>query len=475
VYLTAVLGSGALLILVVEPLIKSKFKNVIGFIITLLFLFIALGLTGYSIYQGLLPPYLSSSPENGLLANDWLALLFGVAVLSVSLLVALGTSDYLKGDPNRPVFYSLLLFVSSGMVLLSFATDLVMIFLAWELMSIPSYAMTAFAKKDPESNEAGVKYFIISAFASAVILYGLSLMYFLSGGTSLSVVASSITNKSYIPIAALGLLIAGFGIKIAAAPFHMWIPDAYEGAPTVVSALLSAGTKAAGFAVMARIFFISFAALRADWTIVLAIIAAFTMTIGNIAALAQRSMTRMLAYSSIGQAGYILVGFAVATPFSLTGSFLHIINYAVMQSSAFLAVALVKSQTGSASMDTFTGIGRRMYLAPATLAISLLALGGFPPLNGFWSKFVIFGAAIQQPGTIWLGVFAIINSLISIGYYGWVIKRMYVDSPDAASKILEPNGFKIVLVLAVLIILFIGAYPSPFIYFAQQAARTLMV
>ena len=412
---------------------------------------------------------------NTILATDWVSILFGVAVLTASLLVALTARSYLKDSPNISAFYSLLVFTTIGALLLTFATDLIMIFVAWELMSIPSYVMTGFRKKSPESNEAAVKYFIISAFASGVLLYGISLVYLLTGSTGIYAIVSRASGDQPIALIALTFILAGFGIKLAAVPFHMWIPDAYEGAPTIVSSLLSSGTKVATFAPAARIFFILFSSsvYQADWSFIFAVLAVLSMTLGNFAALTQKSVTRILAYSSIGQAGYILIGFAAGGTGGLTGSFFHILNYAIMQSGAFLAAALIISRTGSDNITSFDGIGQRMKVAPIVLSVSLLALGGFPPLNGFWSKLVLFYAAINA-NLGWLAIIAIINSFASIAFYVRIVKHMYVDRSASLESLGESTGFRIALIVAAVVIIGIGIYPYPFLQFASVAASSFL-
>lgn len=409
------------------------------------------------------------------LTTDWVSLLFGIAVLTASLLVGLVGLDYMKGSPNLTAFYSLLIFTTIGALLLTFATDLLMIFIAWELMSIPSYVLTGFRKKDPKSNEASVKYFIISAFSSAVLLYGISLVYLLTGTTNIYEILSNVSGTQPISVLALTFVIAGFGIKLAAVPFHMWIPDAYQGAPTIVSSLLSAGTKGATFAPVARILFVLFSAhvFQVDWSLTFAVLAVLSMTLGNFAALTSKSVTRILAYSSIGQAGYILVGFAAGGSAGLTGSFFHILNYAVMQSSAFLAAALIIRQLGTDELSAFDGVGRRMTFAPIALTLSLLALGGFPPLNGFWSKITIFYAAIDA-NLGWLAIIAIINSFASIAFYVRIVKHMYVDDAPSTEKLYESNGFRLALILASIIIVGIGIYPYPFFQFASTTATSFL-
>ncbi|MHB2036564.1 MAG: NADH-quinone oxidoreductase subunit N [Nitrososphaerales archaeon] len=410
-----------------------------------------------------------------LLASDWVSILFGLAVLSASFLVGLTATSYMKDSPNISTFYSLLVFSTVGALLLTFATDLLMMFVAWELMSIPSYVLTGFRKKSPESNEASVKYFIISAFASGVLLYGISLIYLLTGSTNFYVILSQTSGNQPIALIAMTFVLAGFGIKLAAVPFHMWIPDAYQGAPTIVSSLLSAGTKVATFAPAARIFFILFSssAYQADWSITFAVLAVLSMTLGNFAALTQKSVTRILAYSSIGQAGYILIGFAVGGVEGLTGSFFHILNYAIMQTGAFLAAAVIISQTGSDDISSFDGIGHRLKVAPVVMTISLLALGGFPPLNGFWSKLVLFYAAINA-NLGWLAIVAIINSFVSIAFYVRIVKHMYVDKQTDFATLVESNGFRAALIIAAVVIVVIGIYPYPFIQFASTTAGSFL-
>lgn len=414
--------------------------------------------------------------------TDWVSYIFGLAILIVAFLVGLTVVDYFTDESNVTTFYALLVFTTLGALLLAFSTDLLMMFVAWELMSIPSYILTGFKKKDPASNEAAVKYFLVSAFASAVLLYGISLIYLLTGTTSIygNSLGSSITSVNSgagpVGILALTFLLAGFGIKLAAVPFHMWIPDAYQGAPTIVSGLLSTATKGATFAPAARIFFVlfSFSAFAHDWSLTFAVLSVLSMTLGNFAALTQKSVTRILAYSSIGQAGYILIGFAAGTSNGLTGSFFHIINYATMQVCAFLAVALIIRGTRSDDLNSFNGLGKRMSIAPIALTLSLLALGGFPPLSGFWSKLVLFLSAINSPYNLaWLAAVGIINSFVSIAFYVRIVKHMYLDPAPSNTKLAETSGFKIALIIAIIVIVGTGIYPYPLIQLAETAAHSL--
>ncbi len=423
--------------------------------------------------------YFGASPLPGslLVANDWVSYIFGISILIAVILVAITAVDYFKGSGNTTAFYALLMFTTIGALLLAFSTDLLMMFVAWEMMSIPSYVLTGFKKKDPASNEASVKYFITSAFASAILLYGISLIYGITGSTNIYQIIGSAGSSSLGPIGTLALafVLAGFGIKLATVPFHMWIPDAYQGAPTIVSAVLSTATKGATFAPAARIFFVLFSAhvFQIDWSLTFAVLATLSMIFGNFAALTSKSVTRILAYSSIGQAGYILIGFASGGVPGLTGSFYHILNYASMQTCAFLAAAIIIREVGSDDLDAFNGVGKRMVIAPVALSVSLLALGGLPPLNGFWSKLVLFYSAINAD-LGWLAVIAIINSFVSIAFYVRIVKHMYVDAPPSTSKLFESTSFKVALVIASVVIILTGIYPYPFIQFASTAANSFI-
>ena len=471
--LTGVLAAIALAIVVLAASGRRSARiamglTLAGFVFALVMLFLeALGYFG--------PATIPSA--SSLVAGDWVSYIFGVSILIAVILVAITGVDYLKGNANITAFYSLLVFTTIGALLLAFSSDLLMMFVAWEMMSIPSYVLTGFKKNDPASNEAGVKYFLISAFASAILLYGISLIYAITGSTNIYQIMSPNGSSSLGPIGALALtfVLAGFGIKLAAVPFHMWIPDAYQGAPTIVSSVLSTATKSATFAPAARILFILFAAhvFQIDWSLTLAVLAVLSMTLGNISALTQRSLTRILAYSSIGQAGYILIGFAAGGVPGLTGSFYHILNYATMQSCAFLAAAVIIREVGSDDIYSLNGVGKRMMVAPLALSISLLALGGFPPLNGFWSKLVLFYSAINA-NLGWLAIVAIVNSFASIAFYVRIVKHMYVDAPLSPSKLLESPSFKVALIIASVVIIATGIYPYPFIQFANTAANSFM-
>jgi proton-translocating NADH-quinone oxidoreductase chain N len=479
-YIAAVLAAIALIIVVISS-IGARSKTIAmglstaGFVFAIVFIVLqAIGFFG---------PAQNSPGANSIFAVDWISYIVGIAVLVVSLLVGLTAVDYFSDLVGTDVstFYALLVFTTIGTLLLVFSANLLMMFVAWEMMSIPSYVLTGFKKKDPSSNEAAVKYFLISAFSSAVLLYGISLIYFLTGNLSIYQVVQTLGlgfgSSEPIGFLALTFFVAGFGIKLAAVPFHMWIPDAYQGAPTIVSALLSTATKGATFAPAIRVLFVmfSYSAFQPDWTLTFAVLSVLSMTLGNFAALTQSSVKRILAYSSIGQAGYIMIGLAAGGELGLAGSFFHILNYAVMQSCAFIATALIIQNVGSDDLNSFNGIGKKVAVAPLALTLSLLALGGFPPLNGFWSKFVLFLSAFQSSSNLsWLAIVAIINSFVSIAFYLRIVKHMYLDEGNPNIKIVETNGFKTSLILSSIVIVATGIYPGPLIQFANIAASSFI-
>jgi NADH-quinone oxidoreductase subunit N len=413
----------------------------------------------------------------GVLSIDSYSIYFTGVFLLITLLISIASLYYMRQNKNIDTYFGLLLFATFGMMLISFAVDLIVLFLAWELMNIPAYVLTGIQKDDSASNEAALKFFILSALSSALIVYAISLTFGITGSTNLYVVAnglgSALPGLNPLALLAMVLFIAGFGMKVAAVPFHMWIPDAYEGAPITVGAFLAAGTKSGGFAALFRVFAIALIALRLDWSGTFAVIAILTMTLGNVAALMQKNFTRMLAYSSIAQAGYVLIGLAAPNPMGIVGALFHILNHGIMKTAAFLAAAAVFSKLSSTSLDSFAGLGRRMPITAFTLTLSLLALAGVPPLNGFMSKLVLFTAAIEGQ-MWWLALAGVLNSAFSMSYYGWVVKRMYFDDSPAVGRLDEPRAIIIALVIAAILIIVLGIYPGPVLDYLFKVANFLL-
>lgn len=444
-------------------------------------LIIVIGIIIFRILSGEVMPTVAFSEE--LLSDDMFGSFFAISLLIVSIMVTASSWNYMKGRANPAAYYSLILLSTIGMVIIGYSTDLLMLLVAWELMSLPTYALAAFSKRDPISNEAAIKYFMFGALSTAILVFAIGLVYGVTGTTNIGAAIQTMANLQVdvipIGILAIALFIAGFGFKMGLVPFHMWLPDAYEGSPTTIGALLAAGTKKAGFAAGLRVVVLGIFALNADWTMTLAILAVFTMTVGNFGALIQKSVPRILAYSSIAQAGYILMGIALA-PYSeqaLSGSLFHILNHAVMKSAGFIAAAAVVVGLASYGLESYKGLGRRMPITAVALTISLLALAGVPPLNGFWSKLVLFGAAIDSgPIVAWgpyLAIAAVLNSALSLGYYAWIIRKMYMEDATDMSKIKEPTAIVAVLIFAIIFMVGFGIWHAPLLDFASQALPDL--
>ena len=479
---TVILGSVGLAIPIIDSLRKERGADnklycgiSVGAIILIISIIIIRILSG--------EPIPTIEFGKGMLADDMFGAFFAISLLIVSIMVTASSWNYMKNKTNPAAYYSLILLSSIGMILIAYSTDLVMLLVAWELMSIPTYALAAFSKRDPISNEAAIKYFLFGALSSAILVVAIGLVYGITGTTNIGQAIISMINvqQDLVPITilALGLFIAGFGFKMGLVPFHMWLPDAYEGAPTPIGALLAAGTKKAGFAAAIRVIVLAVFVLHLDWSMTLAIIAVFTMTLGNLGALVQKSVPRILAYSSIAQAGYIMIGLALA-PYSdqaLGGSLFHIINHAVMKSAAFIAVAAVAITLASYSIEKYRGLAKRMPLTAIALSISLLALAGVPPLNGFWSKLVLFNSAIVTGPEIWWGPYlaiaGVLNSALSLGYYAWIMRKMYMEDSPETSRVKEPRAISAVLIFAMIFMVGFGIWHAPILEFATNSVPNL--
>jgi NADH-quinone oxidoreductase subunit N len=454
---------------------KNKIYSAISFGALALSLVIVI----YRILLGETIPGLSLT-GNSVITDDVFGAFFSVAFILVSIMVAVSSWSYMKKKSNHAAYYSLILLSSIGMILIGYSTDFVMLLVSWELMSIPTYALAAFSKRDPISNESAIKYFLFGALSTSIIILAMGIVYGLTGTTNIysSIMAMANLKTDLTPFALLsvGLFIAGFGFKMGLVPFHMWLPDTYSGSPTTVATLLAAGTKKAGFAAAIRIIVIGLVALNVHWSFVLAIIAIFTMTVGNLGALTQKSVPRMLAYSSLAQAGYILIGLAVA-PYAAAGiaaSLFHILNHAVMISAAFIAAAAVIIVITGYNIEKFKGLGYRMPITAIAMAIALLALAGIPPLNGFWSKLMLFGAAIDSGHQVWWGPYlaiaGVLNSGLSLGYYVWIIRKMYMEEGENRIRQKEPKSIIAVLLFAIGFMVIFGIWYGPILNFATMAS-----
>jgi len=481
IIITVILGTVGMLLPVINIVRKEHGSSAFYGAITFGALIAAIGFVAYQIIsKNVMPAAIFS--EN-VLVDDMFGSFFAIAMLIVAIITTVGSFSYMRGKAHPAVYYSLILLASVGMVLIAYSTDLVMLLVAWELMSIPTYVLAGFMKKDPSSNEAALKYFLFGALSSAIIIYGISIAYGLTGSTNIAEVISGFSklDPDMMPLAllAVGMFIAGFGFKMGLVPFHMWLPDAYEGAPPTIAALLAAGTKKAGFAAALRVIVMGTVALNMEWTFALGLVAVMTMTVGNLAAIMQKNLTRMLAYSSIGHAGYILIGLSIA-PFSQIGiqaSLFHILNHAVMKGAAFIAAAGIITTLAVSHIDKIRGLGKRMPITSIGLVVSLLALAGVPPLNGFWSKLMLFGSAIDAGSVVswapYLAVAGVLNSALSLAYYGWIIRKMYFEEEESDKRVKEPKSIIAVMIFSIIFMVGIGVYPDPIIQFAKDAVPNL--
>jgi len=481
IIITVILGTVGVMLPVINVIRKEHGSSSFYGAITFGALIAAIGFVAYQIISKNVRSAAIFS-EN-VLVDDMFGSFFAIAMLIVAIITTVGSFNYMRNKAHPAVYYSLILLASIGMVLIAYSTDLVMLLVAWELMSIPTYVLAGFMKKDPSSNEAALKYFLFGALSSAIIIYAISIAYGLTGSTNIAEVISGFSKlgSDMMPLAllAVGMFIAGFGFKMGLVPFHMWLPDAYEGAPPTISALLAAGTKKAGFAAALRVIVMGTAALNMEWTFALGLIAIMTMTVGNLAAIMQKNLTRMLAYSSIGQAGYILIGLSIA-PFSQIGiqaSLFHILNHAVMKGVAFIAAAGIITTLAVSHLDKIRGLGKRMPITSIGLAVSLLALAGVPPLNGFWSKLMLFGSAIDAGSVVswapYLAIAGVLNSALSLAYYGWIIRKMYFEEGESDKRVKEPKSIIAVMIFSIIFMVGIGVYPDPIIQFAKDSVPNL--
>ncbi|MFA5354932.1 MAG: NADH-quinone oxidoreductase subunit N, partial [Thermodesulfovibrionales bacterium] len=355
-------------------------------------------------------------------------------------------------------YYSLLLFATAGMMLMASGRDLIIIYLGLELMALSTYILAGIKRHDIRSNEAAMKYFLLGSFSSALFLYGVSLLYGLTTTTDLYVIAERIgqTGISTTLLLAMILVAVAFSFKIAAAPFHMWAPDVYEGAPTSVTAFMSVGPKAAGFAVIGRIFFTAFQPLQADWTPILIGIAILTMAVGNILAIVQTNIKRMLAYSSIAHAGYMLLGVISGTSEGLSAMMTYLLIYAFMNMGAFAVVIMLEK---GEEIKDYQGLSRSRPVLAGMMLVFMFSLTGIPPTAGFVGKFNLFMAAVHA-GYAWLVVIAVIFSAISAYYYLRIIMNMYMKEGPEEAIIHQSPTLNVAIAITVVMVLIIGVMPS---------------
>ena len=375
-------------------------------------------------------------------------------------------------------YYALMLFATAGMMLMATATDLLVIFLALEVMSLAVYVLTGIRRDSPASSEASFKYFLLGAFASAFFLYGIAFTYGLTGSTRLdrigSVLASQAASPTPMLYLALGLLIVGFGFKVAAVPFHMWTPDAYEGAPPAVTAFMSTGVKAAAFAAFVRVFLSAFAPLHGSWGEVIWILAAATMVVGTVVGVVQSNVKRMLAYSSIGHGGYLLVALVSGNDLGKGAVLFYLLTYAITNIGAFGVIALLEAaDRPNDQVNDYAGLWNERPGLAALMTIFLLSLGGFPPMAGFIAKWYVFSAAVKA-GYTGLAIIGVLTSVVSVFFYLRIVVMMYMtptDKPVAFPPI--PKVVGLALVVSAILIFYLGILPTRVLEWAAASISTI--
>jgi len=418
----------------------------------------------------------------GLYLADTYAVFFRLVFLTAATLVSLLSADFVEREIRRPgEYYALLLFSTTGFMIMAAAGDLLTLYLGLELGTISLYPLAAYIKRQPRSGEAGIKFMIIGAVSSATLLYGISLIYGSVGTTAFADLGARLSWASWgrlsdsliLPGGALALgiafVIAGFSFKMVAVPFHMWAPDVYHGAPTPITAYLSVASKSAGFAVVGRVFLGPLHGAAAQWWVVLAGLSFASMFYGNLVAIPQTNIKRMLAYSGIAQAGYILVGLASVGEFGAASSLFYLLQYTFTNIGAFIVVTVVAQATGREDIPGYRGLSRRSPALGFALLLLFLSLGGIPPLSGFWAKLYVFAAGIQH-GLWWLVTLGVLTTVMSLYYYLMVIKQVYFYDPDDASPIPIPRPAAVALAICTIAILLL-AYPQPVLTLATNAVR----
>ena len=409
-------------------------------------------------------------------AIDPFAVFFKLFAIVATALVLLATHSYFRNSPHIGVVPAALVLTCLGILGLAASQDLALIALFLQLVTVGSYILVGIAKDDWRATEGALKLFLFSAAAGAVMLYGMSILYGLTGTLQLPEIATRLPGAPVVAVlAALGFMLAGYGFKITLVPFHMWAPDTYQGAPTPIAGYLAVGPKAAGLAVLLRTLVVAFPDGLAGWPELIAVLAALTMTVGNLFALRQTSAKRLLAYSSIGQAGYLLVGVAAAgrDALAVPGMLVYLAVYLFMNLGAFLAVDAIERQIGTDEIAQFNGLGRQLPWASAALALGLLSLAGFPPLGGFVGKTMLFGAALGA-GWIWLAVVMGINVAISLFPYARVLEPLYLRSAVHVRAETEPAALRLALLALSVGTVASGVLPQPWVALASRATEMFL-
>ncbi len=469
---TTLLAVWAMALMLIELVIKRK--AVVGW----------LALIGF-VVAGIATAWLWGQPGgsgfSGMVVLDPYGLFFGLVGILAGALAVLQSLNYVRDRGiGRGEYYALLMFSVCGITLMASANNLIIVFIALEIVSIPLYVLAGFAWPDLQSEEAAMKYFLLGAFASGFLLFGIALVYGATGTTDLAVLAQNPTRSPLLLIGS-GLLLVGLGFKVAVVPFHMWTPDVYEGAPTPITGFMSVGAKVAGFAALVRVFVFALEAFQADWALIVAIIAALTMILGNVVAIMQNNLKRMLGYSSIAHAGYILMGVAAAgagdpqaREYGVAGAMFYLLAYAFTNLGAFAVLVMLANKDGEdQTFSAYRGLARRNLPMALAMAFFMLSLTGIPLTGGFTGKYYLFWAAVQAD-LVWLAVVGVLTTVVSAFYYLRVVIEMFMREPEREVVPARYGSLNFSLALTAAATFILGVLPSGFLSLAQQAARLLL-
>lgn len=416
--------------------------------------------------------YQASAPMlGGMFVVDGVSQFFKGLVLAAMAIVFLMSYGYEALEESKAGAYTaLLLFATVGMMLIVSANDLLMLLVALELIGIPSFILTGFLFQDARSSEGAIKYFLIGGFSTAITIYGMSLLYGLTGTTNMSEMAQAPVESGPLFVIAVLMVVAGLVFEISLVPFHMWVPESYEGAPTPVTAYLSVAPKAATMAALLRVFVTVFPLGQWDLQFVFAVLSAVTMCVGNLAAIFQDNVKRMLGYSSIAQMGYVMMGVVVSGSLGQESVLMYVLVYTFMNLGAFTLVVALSNALKSDHIDSYAGLSQRSLILPLLLVIFLLSLAGIPPLSGFVGKFTLF-AAVVEAKLIWLAVVGVLNSVVSVYYYMRIAQRMYFQPPQTLEPVKLAPALSGALAVTAGLTFWIGIYPGPFLELVRASAQ----
>ena len=436
-----------------------------------------IGLVGAAVTSGFL--WNSDAHSLGVIRSDNFALFINIVLCIVGVLTMLFSNEVIEREQIPPgEYYALTLFAICGMMMMAAATDLLVIFIALEVLSLAVYVLTGIRRQSAAGAEAAFKYFLLGAFSSAFFLYGVAFAYALSGSTRIEEIGTALSAQatgtpSTVALLAVGLLAVGFAFKVSAVPFHMWTPDAYEGAPTIVTAFMSTGVKAAAFAAFARVFLSPLEPLQGQWIPVLSTIAAVTMIVGTVVGVVQTNVKRMLAYSSIAHAGYLLLGIVSANSAGKAAILFYLLAYAVTNIGALGIVALLgTAQHQHDELRDFAGLWRSRPALAGLMTVFLLSLGGIPPTAGFIGKWYIFSAAVQE-GHYWLAVIGVLTSVVSVFFYLRIVVMMYMTEGQETVRPHVPAAAVAGLTLAVVTVFYLGILPTRVLDLALDSISTI--